>query len=145
MDVFWQRASALSLCREWPRLPGVCRSRCIILTGSQQIPPWETAVHVPQALGKEGVKSWDSLWFDPTCSETQGKMPKLEAQSFSQPPVPLVGQPRISPAGSSRLLEAAVLITSLQACAPGRAICARLAQSLHCCGRLLPSGRHWRD
>lgn len=103
MDVFWQKASALSLCHEWPRLPGVCRNRCIILTGSQQIPPWETAVHVPQALGKEGVKSWDSLWFDPTCSETQGKMPKLEAQSFSQPPVPLVEQPRISP---SRVFQA---------------------------------------
>lgn len=103
MDVFWQKASALSLCHEWPRLPGVCGSRCIILTGSQQMPPRETAVHVPQALGKEGVKSWDSLWFDPTCSETQGKMPKLEAQSFSQPPVPLVEQPRISP---SRVFQA---------------------------------------
>ena len=67
------------------------------------MPPRETAVHVPQALGKEGVKSWDSLWFDPTCSETQGKMPKLEAQSFSQPPVPLAEQPRISP---SRVFQA---------------------------------------
>lgn len=79
--------------------------------------PGETAVHVPQALGKEGEKPrftlvWSYLFRDPgedACWST-----------VIQPtPVPLVEQPRISPSRVfSRLLEAAVLTTSLQACPP---------------------------
>lgn len=77
---------------------------------------WETAVHVPQALG-EG-REWKAEIHSGLILPVQRprKMPKLEAQSFSQPLSLWWSSHELAPAGSSRLLEAAVLITSLQAC-----------------------------
>lgn len=85
-------------------------------------------VHVPQALRKEEWKAEIHSGLVYCFQETQGKMPKLEAQSFSQPLSLWWSSHELAPAGlPGSSLEAAVLITSLQACPPGRAICARLA------------------
>lgn len=96
----------------------------------------------PHTLGprKEGVKSWDSLWFDPICSETQGKVPELEGRSFSLPPAPSLSSHELAPAGSPGLAGDSCRLYKCATLCPWRSHLCPVTWRLHCCGHILAQG-----
>lgn len=84
-------------------------------------------------------ESWFSLWFDFTCSETQGKVPKSHGPSACLLP-PVLSSHKLDPAGS---LGLPATLPSLQICSPllrPQPSVPDVACSLHCCGQLPPGG-----
>lgn len=80
----------------------------------------------------------DLLWFDSTCSETQGKVLKPEAWSLSLPPPPVLSSHELVPAGS---LWFQATLPSIQVCSlvlPAEPSVSVIAWNLLCCGQLLP-------
>lgn len=97
---------------------------------------------LPHTLGlrKEGTKSWDSLWFDPICSETQGKASEPEGWTFSLPPAPSLSSHEWAPAWSPGLAGNSCHLYKSTALCPWQSHLYPVTWRLHCCGHILAQG-----